>query len=83
MDAEEFSWWLAYYEMQPFGDDREDLRAAVQTSTLANIHRKKGAKPIKPEDVFSNLKRHRREQTSEEMKAACMAWNSLLGGSFK
>jgi hypothetical protein len=42
VDSAEFSRWQAYYKVEPFGEERADMRSAVIASTLANIHRGKG-----------------------------------------
>lgn len=36
MDYEEFLYWQAMYFIRPFGDDTEDLRAAIVCSTIHN-----------------------------------------------
>ena len=46
---DDFIGWLAYSEIDPWGDQREDWRNAYLVSTLVNLQRKPGslAKPIK------------------------------------
>lgn len=48
MSMEEFIGWMAYSEIQPFGDEREDLRAGLLWSLTATINsdRKKHPKGI-------------------------------------
>lgn len=43
MSAEEFFGWMAYADIEPFGEDREDLRAGTLWSTFvsANCDHKK------------------------------------------
>lgn len=38
MSMEEFLGWMAYSELEPFGDEREDLRAGVLWSLLATVN---------------------------------------------
>lgn len=37
MTSAEFAEWVALYSIEPFGDDRADLRAGVVASTMANL----------------------------------------------
>jgi len=52
MGSDEFSEWLAYYQLEPFGDYRADYRSGVVASTFANAHRAKDASPFRPEDFM-------------------------------
>lgn len=55
MTADEFLDWLAYYQVEPFGEFRADLRAGIITSNLMNLHLKKGAKPLQPSDFMPDF----------------------------
>jgi len=39
MSSAEFAEWLAYYQLEPFGQDRADLPGAIVAATIANVHR--------------------------------------------
>ena len=39
MSAEQFIEWQVFYSLEPFGEDREDLRFGSIVSTLMNINR--------------------------------------------
>lgn len=52
MSSREFHEWIAFYEIDPWGDQRADVRAGIIASTLANIHRDKHAKAFKPQDFM-------------------------------
>lgn len=41
----EFTEWMAYYKVEPFGEMIADLRHGVATSVLANVNRNLEAKP--------------------------------------
>ncbi len=43
---------MAYYQVEPFGEERADLRAGIVASTLININRRKGTKMSKPTDFL-------------------------------
>ena len=63
--------WMAYFEIEPFGETMADLRAGVQASLLANIHRddKKQREPYQPGDFFPWLGKHKRP-----------AWEKIFDG---
>ena len=52
IDSAEFSEWLAYYRLDPQGEDRADLRAGIVAATVANVSRGRGAKALKPKDFM-------------------------------
>lgn len=39
IDSREFGEWVAYDRLEPFGETRADLRAAIATATTANAWR--------------------------------------------
>lgn len=52
IDSREFTEWMAYAALEPFGETRADLRAGIVASTLANIHRSEGSEPFTPSDFM-------------------------------
>lgn len=54
MSSRELSEWMAYYEVEPFGDERGDLRSGVIAATIANVNRdpKQRKKPYTPLDFM-------------------------------
>lgn len=38
MSQEEFLGWMAYSEIEPFGEEREDLRAGIMWSAFVSAH---------------------------------------------
>lgn len=67
--------WIAYAEVEPFGESFAWLRHGIHTSLLANINRKKGAPPFKAEDFMlkepgeDGRKQHLHKQSPKEMMA--------------
>jgi Protein of unknown function (DUF4035) len=39
ISSREFTEWMAYYTLEPFGEARADLRAGEVAATIANVHR--------------------------------------------
>ena len=57
MGAYTLAEWMAYYEAEPWGEDRADLRAGIIASTLANIHRGRDGHVFTPVDFMPYTKR--------------------------
>jgi hypothetical protein len=53
MSSSEFSEWMAYYSIEPFGEERADWRGALVPYMLACFMRKKGRKPRFEEFMLS------------------------------
>jgi len=68
MDSAEFGYWIAYSNVDPFGEEIADLRAGTVASTIANCHRTRGA-AFKPSDfmVRRGEKPEPRKQTTKQM----------------
>ena len=67
MTAEELGRWRAYERIEPFGENRADLRMAISTASLVNKGRGRGAPKVKAADFMPNFDGHR-HQTPEEMQ---------------
>ena len=57
--------WLAFYRIEPFGD--EWLRHAVSAAQFYNAHRGKSQPPRRPEDFMPVEKRPQTPQQIHEM----------------
>jgi hypothetical protein len=67
-NAREYAEWQAWYELNPWGEDRADLRAGIIASTIANTNRGKGQKAFKPSDFMPEFdKPPPKPQTQAEM----------------
>lgn len=44
MSSDEFTDWMLYYQLNPFGPWRGDIQAALVASTIANANAAKGKK---------------------------------------
>lgn len=81
MSALEFSEWLAYYQLEPFGDERADLRMAILASLIANANRdkKKRKKAFDPKDFIPQFGKE--AQTPEQQLAIVEMLNAMFGGT--
>lgn len=60
---------MAYYKLEPFGEERADLRMGILASVMANAWRGKGQKPFKPRDFMPTFDTHKKPQSIAEQKA--------------
>jgi Protein of unknown function (DUF4035) len=81
ISSAEFSEWLAYNMIEPFGEERGDLRAGIIACTFAQANAKKG-KRFKPEDFMPKFNKPRKTQEEMAMiaKQFAMAWNGQMEG---
>ncbi|MGE3932351.1 MAG: hypothetical protein AB7F67_03825 [Rhodospirillaceae bacterium] len=61
MTAVEFDEWRAFFAVEPWGEERADLRAALTTAAVYNVNRGRGQSAFKPIDFMPNVK-HDRDQ---------------------
>ena len=61
--------WLAYYQLEPWGEARADLRAGIIANTVYGCHRSRKDPPRRPTDFMPKF-RHvsARQQSAEEMQ---------------
>lgn len=61
VDSREFSEWQAFWQMEPWGEGRGDLRAGIIASTMANLWRGADTPPFTPQDFMPQLDRQSTE----------------------
>lgn len=66
MTSRQFAEWQAYYRLEPWGEERADLRSGIIAATFANAHRAKGAKPAKAEDFMPDFDGRRKQRNMME-----------------
>lgn len=64
--------WAEYGETEPWGQSRDDLRAGIIASTIANTVRPRNQKPFKPGDFMPEFRR--KAQSPDEMKQLFKAY---------
>jgi hypothetical protein len=81
MSSAEFSEWIAFYELEPFGR-QADFQGHAQTAAMIyNVHRGEKDKPIKVEDLMP--KEPKPPQTASQMKQFAEMMTIGLGGTIK
>lgn len=88
LTAREFLGWSAYAELEPFGEERGDIRAALIATVLANINRDPKRRPqaFRLEDFmlkFDSEVARKRPQTWQEKLAIVRAIAVAYGESTK
>lgn len=64
--------WMALYRIDPWGEERADLRAGIVASTVVNMAGKtlrEGAKPSCPHDYMPYAQRDARQRDSDVAKS--------------
>lgn len=67
IDSRELSEWMVYYQIEPFGEERADIRQAITSCLLANIHRGKNQRAFNINE-FMAVRPVRKPQSMDEMK---------------
>lgn len=67
IDSTELAEWIAYYSLEPFGQERDSLNSAIIAATIANANRASKSKTYKPSDFMPDFEH--KEQSAEDMKA--------------
>lgn len=83
MDSREFCDWLAYDRVDPFGETRADLRAAMIASVIANANRGKSQRAFKVEDFLLDFSGERKRQDWMEMQANLLTWSEAHNQALK
>lgn len=80
MDSHEFAEWIAYSQIEPFGQDRGDLPAAIIASVIANVHRSEQQQPYTPADFIPNFEPHK-PQTWQDQLSLVEMLNAAYSGT--
>ena len=71
-NSHEFAEEMAYYEIDPWGEDRADLRAGIIASTIANVNRESKRKAFVPRDFMPDFDSKPKPAQSQREMAAVM-----------
>lgn len=80
MSARKYREWLAYYDIEPFGEKRADLRSAIIASTMANAWRNKGTRRFKLNDFMIKFEKSK-PPTGDALYNKIRAATLALGGT--
>lgn len=80
ISSRELTEWMLYYQVEPFGEERGDLRSAVVAATVANTQRGKKGRPFKPAAFMPQFEKARQEHGWEEQLQVVEMLNAAFGG---
>lgn len=86
MSSRELTEWRAYWEIEPWGEERADLRVGTLSAIVANVARGKGQRPFSPADFFyrpAAASRPRGPLSDEELLAKARVIHEQLVAHFK
>ncbi len=81
MSAKELTDWMAFSTIEPFGDERSDLRAATIVHAVISPHLKKGKK-LTLKDCTMNFE-PKKKQTESEIQQLLKGFVKAKGGKIK
>lgn len=80
MSSSQLAEWIAFYQLEPWGEERADLRAGIVASTIANVNRsQKQKKPYKPDDFMPRFDVEPEEPAETAMRLMAQM-RAALGG---
>lgn len=83
ISSRELDEWAALGVVEPWGQDREDIRAAIIWATLVNTHIAKASQAVKPEQFIQALSPQpepTEQGSAEVLLAKTMARFATIGG---
>lgn len=73
MSASQLAEWREFYGVEPWGEDRADLRAGIVASTVANCNRAKDSEPFTPADFMPYVEREPEPEMTDEQRSDAIA----------
>jgi len=70
LGSRELTEWLAYYKLEPFGQERDNWHTGVLASMYANVHKASGKPASKPSDFIYGAKDTTKERQTVSTFAA-------------
>ena len=68
ISSRQFSEWIAYQNIEPFGEWRADLRSGIIASTIANANRGKKQTAVKPSDFMPEFKKRQKQHGPSNLR---------------
>lgn len=76
---------MAYYQIEPWGDARADIRNGIVAALIYNANRGKNARPKNPDDFVIKTKEgnKKQEQTPQDQAKIGRMLQAAFGGVLK
>lgn len=78
--SDELTEWMAFYQLEPFGDFRADMRSGIVAATIANANRSSDADPFRPDDFMPFVEK---QTTKEDSKVNVARFKALFAHKVK
>jgi len=78
LGSDELTEWMAFYQLEPFGDFRGDMRAAIVASTFANANRSRESKPFTLEDFMPFVEKTARNAPQDNARLNVARFKNLF-----
>ena len=78
--------WIEYNNVEPFGEERADVRAGIIAATVANcLARKKGKPAFRPDQFMPKFEKPKKREpkTADALFEKVKSLNLLFGGEVK
>lgn len=80
ISSKQFAEWMAFYSIEPWGLQRDNLLAAMTPLMLAQVYRKKGSRRPKLKDwILWPEVREKLEQSDDEVVAGVLSFFGQMG----
>ena len=81
IDSHELAEWNAYFRLDPFGQDRQDIGAALVACTVANVNRSNDQDPYEIQDFMPRfgVQEEQRQDWKDQLSLVEMM-NEAFGG---
>ena len=83
LDSRQITEWMAFYQVEGFGEEAAQYRTGIVASVIANVFRRKGRRAYSPIDFMPKPKLPPKPQTQEEMRVSLEAWVAAMEKSGK
>lgn len=77
ISSRELSEWMAYYRLEPFGQERDNLHAGMMAAAVYNVNRAKNQQAIGAEEFLINLQPEEEAKTPQEIFGMLRTWALL------
>ena len=78
LTSKQVSEWMAYYNIEPWGEGQGFYQAGIIASLIANVNRKKGAKPFKPKDFIPDFEQRYRPIIKQSTEVQLEIFKALV-----
>ena len=83
IDSAELVEWQAYYNLEPWGEQKADIRTGIIASTIANVNRGKNTKAFSHEDFVLKSRQELEHEARQKKKQSTEQIRKTLIGMVK